>query len=123
MDPPTEYLARIAAEGKSTEISWRLRRQLPGRRQAGQMWCNHFTNILEDAGFVRCEAAPQFFRGENSSIRLEVHMDDGHGCGTKADIVEFIDMVKKKLSIKGGEPIEYGVAYSHLKRFRVRHPK
>ena len=36
VEPAPEYLTRLEAAGKNTDIVWRLRRQLPGRRPAGR---------------------------------------------------------------------------------------
>ena len=36
VEPPDEYLNRLRAAGKCTNIWWKLQKQLPGRRQAGQ---------------------------------------------------------------------------------------
>ena len=35
VEPAPEYLERLAKTGRDTDIVWRLRRQLPGRRAAG----------------------------------------------------------------------------------------
>ena len=36
VEPPEEYLSRLRAAGKCTNIWWKLQKQLPGRRRAGQ---------------------------------------------------------------------------------------
>ena len=41
-----EYLKTIEAESKDTDIVWRLRRQLPGWRSAGQSWVEHLLTIV-----------------------------------------------------------------------------
>ena len=41
-----EYLKTIEAEGKDTDIVWRLRRQLPRRRSAAQSWVEHLLTIV-----------------------------------------------------------------------------
>ena len=41
-----EYFARLAKAGRDTDIVSRLRRQLPGRRAAGQSWVEHVAGIL-----------------------------------------------------------------------------
>ena len=66
----------------STDIWWKLQKQLPGRRQAGQRWVDHFTSALVDKlGFMRCVSAPQFFWNPDRQVVMEVHMDDVHGFG------------------------------------------
>ena len=44
VEPPEEYLNRLRAAGMCTNIWWKLQKQLPGRRQAGQRWVDHFTS-------------------------------------------------------------------------------
>ena len=62
VEPPKEYLSRLRAAGMCTNIWWKLQKQLPGRRQAGQRWVDHFKSALVDKlGFTRCVSAPQFF--------------------------------------------------------------
>ena len=48
VEPPEEYLNRLRAAGMSTDIWWKLQKQLPSRRQAGQRWVDHFTSALVD---------------------------------------------------------------------------
>ena len=56
-----EYLKRLDVV-KNTIIVWRLRRQLPRRRSAGQSRVEDFAAILVDnLGCFRCVAAPRFF--------------------------------------------------------------
>ena len=59
---PPEYLSRLRAAGKCTNIRWKLQQQLPGRRQDGQRWVDHFAGVpVDKLGFARCVSAPQFF--------------------------------------------------------------
>ena len=52
---PEEYLNRLRAAGMSTDIWWKLQKLLPGRRQVGQRWVDHFTSAFVDKlGFTRC---------------------------------------------------------------------
>ena len=46
VEPAPEYLERLAKAGRDTDIVWRLRRQVPGRRAAGQSWVEHVAGIL-----------------------------------------------------------------------------
>ena len=41
-EPPPEYLAMLEAEGKSTDIVWRMLHQLPGKRKAAGGWADFF---------------------------------------------------------------------------------
>ena len=46
VEPASECVERLAKAGRDTDIVWRLRRQLPGRRAAGQSWLEHVAGIL-----------------------------------------------------------------------------
>jgi hypothetical protein len=120
VDPPEEYLERLRAEGKSTDVVWKLLKQLPGRRPAGQAWVDHFASTLLGLGFLRCEAAPQFFWCPGRGIAVEVHMDDMHGAGLPEAIESFRNELKPLVKFKGGEPKSVGDKYMHLKRVRER---
>ena len=83
LEPAPEYFERIAKAGRDTNIVWRLRRQLPGRRAAGQSWVEHLAGILVNKlGFERCTTAPQFHWSAVRVVALELHMDDIHGAAT-----------------------------------------
>ena len=72
--PPAEYLAKLAEEGKDTNIAWRLMRQLPGRRGAGKAWTTHAAkNLTEHGGFEQCPELPQFFYNRTLDVGLELH--------------------------------------------------
>ena len=86
VDPPPKYPERLRAEGKRTDVLWKLLKQLPGRRQAGQWWVDHCSTVLLSLNFTRCAACPQFFWGASRCIAIEVHMDDMHGAGAPESI-------------------------------------
>ena len=46
LDPPLEYLKRLEDAGGDANIKWKLLKQLPGRRPAGQRWVDHLAGIL-----------------------------------------------------------------------------
>ena len=82
-----EYLERLTKAGRDTDIVWRLRRQLPGRRAAGQSLVEHVAGILVNKlGFVRCTTAPHFYWSSERMVALELHMDDIHGAATPTDV-------------------------------------
>ena len=64
-----------------SDVMWRLRKQLPGRRTAGQRWLDHAAALLTDElGMIRCVECPCFFQSLNGVV-IELHMDDFHGAG------------------------------------------
>ena len=86
VEAPEEHLNRLRAAG----MWWKLQQQLPGRRQAGQRWVDHFTSALvEKLGFARCVSAPQFFWNPDRQVGTEVHMDDVHGFGPDPQVEKF----------------------------------
>ena len=119
VEPPPEYLARLAAEGRSTHIWWKLERQLPGRRPAGQRWIDHFCGIATTAlDFERCACAPQFYWGRERGIGFELHGDDVHGFGAKHEIEKFKVDLGPHIKFRDGGVHGEGACYDHLKRPR-----
>ena len=121
VEPPEEYLNRLRAAGMSTDIWWKLQKQLPGRRQAGQRWVDHFTSALVDKlGFTRCVSAPQFFWNPDRQVGMEVHMDDVHGFGPDPQVEKFKGNFAAHIWFRDGGVHHEGAEYDHLKRFRKR---
>ena len=50
VDPPLAFIEQLKRKGENIDVMWRLRRQLPGRRKAGQMWTEHLAGLLVDIG-------------------------------------------------------------------------
>ena len=48
VDPAPACLERSARAGTDPNVVWRLRRQLLGKRSAGQSWLEHLAGILVD---------------------------------------------------------------------------
>ena len=91
VEPALEYLERLAKAGRKTDIVWRLRRQLPGRRAAGQSWVEHVAGILESKlGFARCTTAHQFHWSSERMFALEIHMDEIHRAATPSGRGKFV---------------------------------
>ena len=91
VEPALEYLERLAKAGRKTDIVWRLRRQLPGRRAAGQSWVEHVAGILESkSGFARCTTAHQFHWSSERMVALELHMDEIHRAATPSGRGKFV---------------------------------
>lgn len=68
-------------------------------------------------------AKPDVFRDPKSSLRVDVHMDDGHGCGTKEHIERFLQKLSSSVLIKIGGPFSPdGSTYCHLRRVITRLP-
>ena len=127
VEPPEENLNSLRAAGMSTDIWWKLQKQLPGRRQAGQRWVDQFTSALVDKlGFTRCVSAPQFFWNPDRQVGMEVHMDDVHGFGPdprvekfKEDLaahIWFRDAVLELLGLEGAKHVPTPSVLAHKEK-------
>ena len=115
-----EYLERFARAGRDTGTAWRLLRQLPGRRAAGESWVEHTAGILLDKmGFERCKTAPQFYWSATRVVALELHMGDIHGAATLRGRKQFIKDLSRGIEFEGGDGCELGKPYEHLKRLQT----
>jgi len=68
---------------------------------------------------VQYDAIPVYFRHPAGSVRLEIHMDDGHGAGTETEIRSFLKTLGSNVLLKSTGPHSTGSTYSHLKRERI----
>ena len=116
--PPSIWLEWRQAQGLDTNVVWRMKKVLYGRRVAGQRWVDHLAGLLEGEGLTRVAAAPQFFCDPSRKLFLETHMDDGHGCGPIKLSKELCERLNEKVSLKVQGPHSVGSVYSHLKRER-----
>jgi len=118
--PPAEWLEWRRSRGLSVDVVWKLKKQLPGRREAGKKWIEFCAGkFVKECGLVRYEPMPQFFRQENARLALELHMDDFHLCGRQSEVRPFLVEAKKHLKLKSSDVIIVGT-YEHLKRTRVK---
>ena len=66
--PPAEWIAKQIELDLPSDVMWRLRKQLPGRRTAGQRWVDHAAALLTDElGMHRRVDCPCFFRSESAA--------------------------------------------------------
>ena len=98
--PPAEWIAKQVEQGQPNDAMWRLKKQLPGRRTAGQRWVDHAAALLVDElGMIRCVECPCFFQALNGVV-IELHMDDFHGAGPMEACNEVIAKLKKHLKLR-----------------------
>ena len=115
-----EYFERLAKAGSGTDIVWRLQRQLPGRRAAGQRWVEHVVGILvSKLVFGRCSTAPQFCWSSGRMVALELHTDDIHGAANPSGCEQFVKDLALTINFKGGDRCLTGKPLEHLKRLRL----
>ena len=121
VEPPEEFLSRLRAAGKCANIWWKLERQLPGRRHAGQRCVDHFTGVpVSKPGFTKCASAPQFCWSAERQVGMEVHMDDVHGFGTDPQVEKFMEDLAVHIRFRDGGVHHDGSEYDHLKRFHKK---
>ena len=120
VEPALEYLERFAKTGRDTDIVWRLRRQLPGRRAGGQSWVEHLAGILMNKLVLeQGKTAPQFYWSALRLVTLELHVDDIHGTATPSGRKQFIKDLSHEIEFKASDGCELGKPYEHLKRLRM----
>ena len=119
-DPPAEWKEQRAKAGHDSDELWIMLRTLYGRRPAAQAWTEWLaSDLCGRCGLERDVGVPTFFRWPGRSLRLEVHMDDGHGCGKEADIAEFLETLGGNVLVKTAGPFAAGSSYSFLGRERA----
>ena len=116
VEPAPEYLERLAKAGRDTDMVWRLRRQVPRRRAAGQCWVEHVAEFLvSKLGFERCTTAPQSYWSSERMVALELHMGDIHGAATPSGREKFIKDLALEINFKGGDRCKTRKPHEHLK--------
>ena len=123
LEPPPE---EIEEHG---DCVWRSIRVIYGRRKGARSWQEHFDSILrgEEArqrGFT-VEAHPKcptlYYVREADGV-IELHVDDGHGCGKETVIAELLSFLSEKIEMKWVQGIKCG-SYENLKTVKVRDGK
>ena len=123
LEPPPE---EIEEHG---DCVWRSIRVIYGRRKGARSWQEHFDSIYrsEEArqrGFT-VESHPKcptlcYVREADGVI--ELHVDDGHGCGKKTIVAELLAFLSEKIEMKYVQGIWCG-SYEYLKTVKVRDGK
>ena len=100
-----------------------------GRRKGARSWQEHFDSILrsEEArqrGFT-VESHPKcrtlYYVREADGV-LELHVDDGHGCGKETIVAELLTFLSEKIEMKYVQGIWCG-SCEYLKTVKVRDGK
>ena len=117
--PPAEYLALRAAQGLSTDALWYLRKTLPGQRTGGAAWIATARGRLENRGYERNAASPQFYLHRERRVVIELHVDDVHGVGPRAAAAGELEALRETFDLKATDVISEG-RYAHLKRERLK---
>ena len=120
LEPPPE---EIEEHG---DCVWKSIRVIYGRRKGARSWQEHFGSILrsEEArqrGFT-VESHPKcptlYYVREADGV-IELHVDDGHGCGKETIVAELLAFLSEKIEMKYVQGIWCG-SYEYLKTMKVR---
>ena len=80
---------------------WKMARVLYGRRPAAKAWTTWLAaDMIGRCGLERFAAVPTLFALPNTKLRLEVHMDDGHGAGTLDECKAFLELLGENVLIE-----------------------
>ena len=93
MRPPTGWLWPRQEAGSDTDVKWRLKKQLPGTREAGATFTQHLATLFLDKGLERNEALPHIFKDFKAGVTVEAHIDDFYGTGPPEHAVTFSEGV------------------------------
>ena len=113
LEPPLE---EIEEHG---DCVWRSIRVIYRRRKGARSWQEHFDSIIrgEEArqrGFT-VEAHPKcptlYYVREADGV-IELHVDDGHGCGKETVIAELLPFLSEKIEMKWVQGIKCGSVMS-----------
>ena len=100
-----------------------------GRNKGARSWQEHFDSILrsEEArqrGFT-VESHPKcptlYYVREADGV-IELHVNDGHGCGKETIVAELLTFLSEKMEMKYVQGIWCG-SYEYLKTMKVRDGK
>ena len=120
LEPPPE---EIEEHG---DCVWRSIRVIYGRRKGATSWQEHFDSILrsEEArqrGFT-VESHPKcptlYYVREADGV-IELHVNDGHGCGKETIVAELLAFLSEKIEMKYVQGIWCG-SFEYLKNVKVR---
>ena len=109
-------------------IVWRLKRCLPGQRNAATRWYEHLRSILEKLGFVFSVHVPALARHVKRRLCISIHVDDELLAGEKQETVWLVEELEKifKVEKEGPYPsdrIGRGEDMRYLKRKYVFVPE
>ena len=99
---------------------YRLRRNLPGQRNAAAQWPHGFCRAAKEYGLVMDKMQPTFMKKETNIVGkrllLTIHVDDLMVIGDPEEVTSFIKFLEgKKWKLEKKGPIRHGV-FEYLKR-------
>ena len=122
VDPPEEWLAARRQQGLDDNVTWRLLKQLPGQRAAGNRFLKKVETEFAEIGMEICPAYPNIFRKPGTRVVIDTHMDDWHGCGRLSEAEVVLTQLRERFRLKGTDGFILG-SYWHIKRWRSKGPE
>jgi len=119
--PPKEWVDKRRSKGEETHVVWRLVKQLPGQRAAGNRFLHMVTDRLGKLGWIQCPEFPNYYRKPETRLVIDTHMDDWHGVGRASEAAGALPELRDAFKLKATDAFVRG-KYAHLKRPRVKGP-
>ena len=85
-------------------IVWRLKRCLPGQRNAATRWYEHLRSIVERLGFEFSKHVPALARHKTRPVFISIHVDDELLAGKKEDSLWLVEELEKIFRVEKEGP-------------------
>ena len=85
-------------------IVWRLKRCLPGQRNAATRWYEHLRSILERLGFEFSQHVPALAKHKTKAICISIHVDAELLAGQREDSLWLVEELEKVFRVEKEGP-------------------
>ena len=85
-------------------IVWRLKRCLPGQRNAATRWYEHLRSILERLGFEFSQHVPALAKHKTKAVCISIHVDDELLAGQREDSLWLVEELEKVFRVEKEGP-------------------
>ena len=115
----SDWMKRACNIGEG--IVWRLKRCLPGQRNAATRWYEHLRSILERLGFEFSQHVPALAKHKTRAVCISIHVDDELLAGQREDSLWLVEELEKVFRVEKEGPypltrIGNGEELRYLKR-------
>ena len=115
----SDWMKRACNIGEG--IVWRLKRCLPGQRNAATRWYEHLRSILDRLGFEFSQHVPALARHKTRAVWISIHVDDELLAGQRGDSLWLVEELEKVFRVEKEGPyplnrIGNGEELRYLKR-------
>ena len=98
----SDWMKRAANIGEG--IVWRLKRCLPGQRNAATRWYEHLRSILERLGFEFSQHVPALAKHKTKAVWISIHVDDELLAGRREDSLWLVEELEKVFRVEKEGP-------------------